>query len=193
LAECAIRRRRWRWVLCLAPFASLLLTPVSADALEPRAERRLLVEQDRVIARRTALMSVLTGWAGLNILGGGLLVAFDPLSRSTDPSRRSFRRAFGVMALTYGAVNLALGAGALASNRHHRETLASFPKLSAARERTATIFSANVGLDMVYVTTGSALWALGREGTARGVGAGFVTQGGFLLGLDVVGASLSRY
>jgi hypothetical protein len=180
----------------VAAFAALVAVFALADEANAREPADVLREQDRIIARRTALMSALTGWAGASIAGGTLLLITDPFAQppvSNDRDRKAFRRAFGAITLAYGLVNMALGVGALASNGHHRETLRSHAEIMGARHRTATIFSANVGLDMIYMATGATLWAYGPSASARGLGAGFLTQGGFLLAFDAVGATLSRH
>jgi hypothetical protein len=55
------------------------------------------------------------------------------------------------------------------------------------------VFAANAGLDVLAVADGAALWAWGPTVTARGTGAGFVMQGGFLVGFDLLGSIVDKY
>jgi hypothetical protein len=178
----------------------LLLSAIMTFALfstasrAARAEdRHLAKERESFIDERRALMIGLSAWSAVNIIGGAVLIATDPLSRSRSPSRRDFRRSFGAMALAYGVINGALALGTLLTIPRQRDSLGSVELVDFQRKQSSTVFAANVGLDVLYVTVGASLWAWGPTSTARGTGAGFVAQGSFLVGFDAAGALLYRY
>jgi hypothetical protein len=135
----------------------------------------------------------LTTWAAINIAGGGVLLATDPWSGPPDPARRSFQRAFGAMAIAAGLFNGALAVGTLAGIPSTRSSLSTLPMVEAQRRRSADVFVANVGVDIVSTVVGASLWALGPTATARGTGAGFAIQSGFLVGFDTLGSVVYRY
>lgn len=151
-------------------------------------------ERDDFLGTRRDLMLGLGAWSLLSIAAGTLLVATDPFSRSPDPDprRRAFRQSFGAMTLTFGVINGALAAGTLAGLSSQRRTLDTLELVRHQRRQSGDVFTANVGLDMIYITVGAALWSWGPSATARGTGAGFATQGGFVLGFDTLASVVHR-
>lgn len=142
---------------------------------------------------QVGLMAGLTAWAALNVLGGAVLLATDPLSRASDPTHPQARRAFGAMALAYGLVNGALAIAALARLPKDTARLVSVADVAEERRQLSNVFAINVGLDMLSVGVGAAVWAGTTSPTARGSGASVVAQGLFLVGFDALGTVVYHY
>jgi hypothetical protein len=173
----------------LLTFAFLSAATPAALAEDPS----LVAEREAFLRDRRGLMLALGVWGLLNAAGGTVLIAIDPLSNSPDPSRRAFRKSFGAMAATYGVINTALAVAALAGTPSLRRGLNTPELVQEHRHRSFTVFAANAGLDVLYITVGASLWTWGHSATARGTGAGFLSQGAFLVGFDTLGALVYRY
>jgi hypothetical protein len=180
---------------CLpALLAITILGASTASAATARAdEPSIEAKREAFLDERRGIMIGVGAWSAASLAGGAILLATDPLSPSKDPKRRAFRQSFAAMALTYGLINGALAIGTLAAIPHERETLTSASMIDFRRRQSAYVFAINVGLDMIYTAVGAWLWKTGPTATARGTGAGFVVQGGFLVVYDTVGSMIYQY
>lgn len=144
-------------------------------------------------ARRAAGFGLL-GWGAASALGGGLLAAIE--------HDRKGRLAAGLVTASFGLVNALLapslmdlsGARLRSITAERRGPLAD---LAAIREReqtaqlsTAQTFAFNTGLDVVYISAGLLLYALGevqspRVDWQRGAGLALAVQGVPLLAFDI--------
>jgi hypothetical protein len=172
----------------------LILALIGSTSARARADDRRF-EDARAAYRRdqVALMAGLTTWAALNVVGGAVLLAVDPLRRSPDPARPQARRAFGALALAYGLVNGALAVAALARLPKDAARLVSVADVAEERRQLSNVFAINVGLDMLSVGVGAAVWAATTSPTARGAGASVVAQGIFLVGFDTLATVVYHY
>jgi len=139
------------------------------------------------------LTGLLGAWAVVSVVGGGAL------ARRGDRAGRPTVAAFGRQNALWGAVDGVIALTAAAARRRRR--LSGLPEAdrSAAaddvRRRLRRILGVNAGLDVAYVTGGSALVLgydridarfPGRGSQAVGNGLAVVLQGSFLLVLDTV-------
>jgi hypothetical protein len=120
---------------------------------------------------------ILGTWAGVNLIGGttGALLARTPEGRTFHASNA-----------LWNTVNLGLAVGGAISWKKR----ATAPDLETLRKRhrgLRTALAINIGLDVLYVASGVALWAVGGESNGvplRPIGQALVIQGGFLMGFD---------
>jgi hypothetical protein len=137
------------------------------------------VQDYRVRYRRTQLggMSLLTGFAVVNIgwgLGGAL---------TTDGVTQYVHE----MNATWNTVNLALGITGLVTNRKLKD-VSTRSEAHKLYRRTLRTYAINNGLDVLYMSTGTFLFALGKgRGWDRveGYGISIIAQGGFLFLFDL--------
>lgn len=125
--------------------------------------------------------------AALSLGGGAWTLAYGQRSPAPD---RDFWRAFGALALTYGALNAAFVGASIAGLPGQFERVSTPSLLDQYRHQQARAFAGNAGLDMIYITLGFVLWGTDARPTVRGMGASLALQGGFLLGFDGAGALL---
>lgn len=173
----------------LAPFVFVAaLAPLVASAAPPAPEATASpAAPDPAPAlayhrRRTTLglagMGTLTGWAGVNIVGG--LVG----NLSSTGTTRFFHQGNAV----WNTVNLALGIAGLVSQRRERRAPVDVATGRSRARRAQRVFGINAGLDVLYVSTGAILWPLGADGGSprvHGYGQALVLQGAFLFVFDV--------
>jgi hypothetical protein len=157
-----------------------------------QAEEAWLEERESFLERRKLLMIGLAGWAAASIGAGTALMFVDPPGAARDPASRAERRGFAAISLVYGVINAALAASTLATIPSLRSSLDSAEDVHAQRRRSADTFTANVGLDMIYVLVGAGLATRAPSPVARGVGVGFVVQGAPLVAFDILGSELYR-
>jgi hypothetical protein len=169
---------------------ALLGTP-SASAWAQ--ERGLTDARDAYLFDRIGLMTALTAWAAINVVGGAVIFAAAQRNVSSDPARREFQRAFGAMALAYGLVNGALAIATLATLSKTKQELSSVANVMEQRRQSGNVFAVNVGLDMLSVGVGAVIRAASTSPTAQGSGASVVAQGIFLVGFDALGTVVYRY
>lgn len=134
----------------------------------------------------------LSAWSALNLGAAGYFLLADPGGRSRKPADRAFHQGFWSIAAAYAIVNGAVAAGTLATLPRERDRLTSLDIIDFQRRQSAAVFTANVGLEMITFSVGAALWAEGPSGLARGTGAGFMAQNGFLLMFDGTAAAIHR-
>jgi len=96
-------------------------------------------------------------------------------------------RAAGVQSVAWGAIDGAIALVALVATNNLANDEASAAHWADERATSRRIFAINAGLDILYVTAGALLLALGKTDTLRGTGAGILAQGGFLLAFDTAG------
>ena len=129
----------------------------------------------------TQHMTVLSGWAGANLVGGtvGALLAESPRAR-----------AFHGTNAAWNTVNLGIAvAGGIGVASRRRAGPPSLEDLGRQHRGLRTALAVNLGLDVVYVGSGIALWGLGGEVRGLdlpGVGQSLVLQGAFLGLFDAV-------
>ena len=104
-------------------------------------------------------------------------------------SGRAQQRAFGVQAVSWGAVNTGIAVVALA--RAAADTTQALGGALRAEAHLADVLWLNVGLDAGYMAVGATLWIVASRGVAnaaawRGHGQGVLLQGAALLALDAV-------
>jgi hypothetical protein len=177
----------------LSPLLALALLCTAATA---RAQARSEADRDELLRERAVAVAALGAWALANVAAGSYLLLADPAAakgHTPDPEARAFRRSFGALGLAYGIVNGAIAAGALASLLRERETLTAPGLVQFRRRQSADIVALNVGLEMLNVGVGAALWVHGPSGLARGAGAAFVVQNSFLVGYDGLCAIVYRH
>jgi hypothetical protein len=177
------RRGRARAAAAVA-FAALSLSASVARADGFEAEKA-----DYRSVQRGLLLG-LGAQVALTTTTAGVLFATDPLPGPRDAKRREFERGFAAMWLAYAAVNGAIVVSALAASPPNPESGAA---LAAYRNRNATFYAVNHGLDMLYVSVGAVFWAEGPRPFVSGLGAGMATQGLFLLGFDGLASNLARH
>ncbi len=122
-------------------------------------------------------MVILGSWAGVNLIGGttGALLAKNPEGRTFYASNA-----------LWNTVNLGLAVGGALSWKK-RATAEDLETLRKRHKGLRTALAVNIGLDVLYVASGVALWAVGGESNGvplRPVGQALALQGGFLLGFD---------
>ncbi len=150
-----------------ATFAGAQPAPGSADA-----------QRDAYVADKRGLMTTLGGWS-LGSLGVGAAMW------AAGDTRVRFA---GIQNVAWGAIDGAIAAYALWSDRDEQSRVEPAAHWAAERQKLRTVLWINVGLDVAYVVTGIALSALGKTDALRGSGAGVIAQGGFLLVFDTAGA-----
>lgn len=123
-------------------------------------------------------LGILGGWSAANLAGGatGLVLADDPRWRAFHGTNLAWN--------TVNAGIVAAGGVGLARRKHGFETPEALERHQRGLQRALVV---NLALDVLYVGTGVALWAVGgRAGEVdlRGMGQSLTLQGGFLLGFD---------
>ena len=137
--------------------------------------------RDAFVRDQQKLMTVLGAYA-LGSISTGI-----PMMTSSSEEVR----AAGVQNVAWGAVDGAIALYALALALA-RERSPSPAKESAAhwtgeRAKLRTLFAVNAGLDVLYITAGALLLALGQTDGVRGTGGGILAPGGFLFAFDTAG------
>lgn len=131
-------------------------------------------------------MSSLTGWAGANMLGGGIM-----MTQSTGQQHY-----FHQMNLFWNVVNLGIGIPGLLGT--YKEKPQDFESVYNYQKRLEKVYLLNAGLDLGYVASG---WALNNFGKTKdgelgsrfkGYGNSLVLQGGYLFVHDLLMYSLYR-
>lgn len=171
--------------LGLAPEVSMQVGPEPSAELASSEKGWPAVEASRRVAERRGMIA-LTGWAGVNLVGGSLGAALD----------RGPARWFHGANAAWNSVNLALGVAGWVQSYRGREA----EDLTSARRagrRKVTIFAVNLGLDVVYAGVGGGLLVAGaRSGDPRradpllGIGGALIFQGAFLMAFDAGMAAL---
>jgi hypothetical protein len=96
-------------------------------------------------------------------------------------------RAAGVQNLAWGAIDGVIALVAIVATNNTANESASAAHWADERATSRRIFAINAGLDVLYVTAGALLLALGKTETLRGTGGGILAQGGFLFAFDTAG------
>ena len=132
-------------------------------------------------------MSVLTAWAGVNLVGGGILAL---------TSDDSFSQSFHGANAGWNIVNLGLGLPGLLGSLDTPDL--DLPSTIREQQTIESVLLLNAGLDVAYMVAGggmlleSRLASLGAgsfglsEAEARGIGIALILQGGFLFAFDLV-------
>lgn len=149
----------------------------------------LEVARERHLRVQRVGMSVLGGWAVVNLAGGsvGYALADDPRSQG-----------FWAGNAAWNAVNLGIATAGLASVGARRRAIVDFTSLERSRDNFERSLLVNIGLDVAYVMAGFALRERGlRVDDPRLVGFGdaLLVQGGFLFVFDIglfAGSRFSR-
>jgi hypothetical protein len=155
-----------------ASLALGLIFSTSLASAEPTAADQA---RDQLLDRQTTAMSVLGGWTLLSVGTGAGLWAL---------GRTSFVRAMGVQQVAWGGIDgliAGLSYRGILADRRRSEPLAYWAQ---ERGKLRTILGVNVALDVAYLAVGASLLAFGRRESVRGVGAGILPQGAFLLVFD---------
>ena len=169
--------------------SAFLLSPSAARA-EPRGPQ-LVQERDRFMDQRNGGVAVLAGWSAVSLVGGTLFLIDPPWLPEVAPTSTE-RRAFGIATLSFAAVNAAFVVSGLVNTTSLERSLVTLPDVVNERRSGATFFAVNAGLDMLYIA-GGAMLAQSETPVLRGLGAGVLTQGGFLIGFDVTSAMTYRF
>jgi hypothetical protein len=169
-------RRTLALALTLAAPASAHAQP-SPDPEPPAAVR------DDFLDRSQMLNGVLAGWAATSIATGAVMV-----SASDDP----FVQQMGIQHVAWGGIDALIAAVAMIVASNWSNDVEPTDTWLGRRDTSETVFWVNAGLDVAYIATGAALIAAFDDPKVRGAGAGVATQGGFLLGFDIVGALVMR-
>ena len=166
---------RVRFVQSFAVVVALLASTRTASADDPATAA---AARNRYLRDQRGLMTVLGGFAIGSIATGALMWT----------SKDSLTRYAGTQNVVWGAVDGGLAAYSLLSSRSDNGSIAPADHWQEERGKLSTVFLVNAGLDVLYVTAGALLLALGKTDALRGTGAGILAQGGFLLTFDTVGA-----
>ena len=102
-------------------------------------------------------------------------------------SSRDEIRAAGVQNVAWGAVDGAIALYALVRVSGQSTAKESAAHWADERSTLRTLFAVNAGLDVLYMTAGALLLALGKTDAVRGTGGGVLAQGGFLFAFDTAG------
>ena len=141
-------------------------------------ERQLGVALTR---HQRSAMTVLTSWGAASVGAGAALMASAPDD--------DFLFWGGVQHLSWGLVNILIGASSLHSARPAVLDEPHAPDHWRRRQqRMPRGFWINAALDVLYVASGALMWGLLKPEGGRGSGAAIVGQGGFLLGFDIIAA-----
>lgn len=122
----------------------------------------------------------------MTVLGAfalGSVAAGVPMLSSSQPEVR----AAGVQNVAWGAIDGAIALVALIATNRASSEQQSAAYWADERAVSRRIFAVNAALDILYVTTGALLLALGKTETLRGTGGGILAQGGFLFAFDTAG------
>lgn len=176
----------------IGPFAIVALVVVPAVAradvphlapgptLAPAAEAPLFErERERYMDGRRVFLSSLLVWGGTSTVAGASLVAFP---------RDSFAQWYGAQTIAWGLVNGTIAVVGLVTTSEVRRELSTRERVFAERRAMQRFLWVNVALDVLYVTTGALLLGLGESPAVRGNGAAILSQGGFLVGFDLLGS-----
>jgi len=156
----------------LVAAAAGLLLAVSASTA--RGDDSPNQARDALVRDQKNLMTVLGAFALGSMATGVPLLT----------SNRAEVRAVGVQNLVWGAVDGALALVALSSASSLQREDASLSHWVDERASVRRVFAINAGLDVLYLTAGALLVALGKTDTLRGTGGGILAQGGFLFAFD---------
>jgi hypothetical protein len=96
-------------------------------------------------------------------------------------------RAAGAQNIAWGAIDGVIALVALVATNKQANEDASAGHWTDERATARRIFAINAGLDVLYVTTGALLLALGKTDALRGTGGAILAQGGFLFAFDTAG------
>lgn len=142
---------------------------------------------DNFFAFQYHALKPLERWGAGSVIGGAVLALLP-----------GFWRHFGLQAISWGAIDWLLAiAGRRQALLKAEDLVAGDLDESAAHaaaERFRTILLVNAGLDLLYI--GAGLWLLraaGDRADRRGMGAGILVQGLFLLLFDsILAAEINR-
>ncbi len=165
-----------------AVFLAILAGPAAA---QPVAVARPSVA-DLSAARRDAERAHLWRvgvWGAANVAAGAALLAAS--GRAAHPGRR----AFGIQAAAWGAVNV--GIAGVALSRGTADSLATLGSALHAENGLGDVLWLNLGLDAGYAAVGATLWIVASRGVAnpaawRGHGQAVLLQGAVLFALDAL-------
>lgn len=157
--------------------------PEEADAAGPYTtalRTRILEEAERRRRSRIVAMSTLLGWSGANmgVAAGGWALA-------DDPEWVGFHQ----MSLAWNAINVAIAIPSLISAVRTDPSSFDLRDTMLDHRRTTTAFAFNTGLDVGWVSMGTALLLRGQLQDDRrlvGMGRSMMVHGGFLLVFDLV-------
>ncbi len=164
--------------LALPGTASAASTPQSPPALDAHA-----LKYHRVRTRLSLTgMSTLTAWSLANIAGGTIG------NFTTTGQTRYFHQGNAM----WNSVNLVLGVIGVVNASRARKRPVSFAAGRLDAHKSQVAFIINAGLDVLYISTGAALWQLGpiapkpaTQVRLTGYGQALVLQGAFLFAFDV--------
>ena len=164
-------------------FSQTSSTDLAIVKLDMLRQKQDLVSLDSIAKRRNQLnktnMTILAGWAGVNILQSSISSAN---ATGTD-------KAFFKMNTYWNTVNLALAGFGLYSVKKAMTKKLSLAQNVHAQNQLEKILLFNTGLDVGYVFGGLYLNERGQRLTnqqTEGYGKSLVLQGSFLLVFDIV-------
>ena len=147
-----------------------------------RTARADETEKDRFLADQRGAMTVLGGWS-LGSMAAGV-----PMSTS-DSARIRYA---GIQNVAWGAIDGGLALVGIVGAYRASTAVRPDAYWQAERASLKRIFLINVGLDVLYIAAGTSLALFAKTDELRGTGAGNLTQGTFLLGLDGAAAFVMR-
>lgn len=165
--------------LAKASVVAMLLVTVPERAARADDDPALAATQarDSFVRDQRNLMTVL-GAFSLGSIATGI-----PMMTSS----RGEIRAAGLQNVAWGAVDGAIALIALAHVSGQSTAQESAAHWADERSTLRTVFAINVGLDVLYLTAGALLLALGKTDALRGTGGAVLAQGGFLFAFDAAG------
>lgn len=122
-------------------------------------------------------LGVLGSWALLSAGTGALLWA----------KGDAFERNVGIQFVAWGGIDGLLAGVGLWRLRDERRELAGGAPLAEKRGKFRQALLVNALADAAYISGGAILYGLGKNDALRGLGAGVVAQGTFLLAFDNLG------
>ncbi|MCA9623275.1 MAG: hypothetical protein KC731_29850 [Myxococcales bacterium] len=147
---------------------------------QPLSEEATLARAD-FVDRSRMLGGVLLGWSATSLVSGALVYGL---------AEDDFARSLGQQQLVWGAIDAAIAIASFAAVGAMAASNDDAPTWRSRRETVRTVFQVNFALDFAYVGAGALLWRFGGTDDWRGLGAGVMHQGAFLLGYDLVGAAV---
>ena len=131
-------------------------------------------EEAELRTQQRRLMLTLGAGGVVSAMVGGVGLALD---------EGRFRRNLWGQQLAWGTINAGIAAiGWVGAARQRDQSVAE------TRRRYRRVYLINAGLDVLYVVSGVLLWHFAERDDLRGVGAGIVPQGSFLLTFDIAAA-----
>ena len=146
-------------------------------------------QPDSIAIKRHAInkinLSILSAWAGLNIVQGGIAAS----------NAQNSDKYFHQTNVYWNVVNLAIAGYGFWQLRKELGRQYTLAENFEAQQKIEKLLLLNSGLDLAYMTTGMYLNERGKRLTdnqLKGVGNSLVMQGGFLLIFDIIQYAIHR-